>query len=85
MIATVHETPDAYREIEGVYDVTALITRSGWGVEGTRETAVMTIQHSSDSSLLVGTFEDLRFFYPGDDEPAGDPLSRLCQRLLRLC
>jgi len=35
----------------------------------------MTIQHSSDSPLFVGTFEDLRFFYPGDDEPAGDPLS----------
>jgi Bacterial Ig-like domain (group 2) len=75
MIATVHETTDAYREIEGVYDVTAVITRSGWGMEGTRETAVMTIQHSSDSPLFVGTFEDLRFFYPGDDEPAGDPLS----------
>jgi hypothetical protein len=75
MTVTVHDAPAAYPEIEGVYDVTAVITRSGWGMEGTRETAVMTIQHSIDTPLFAGTFEDFLFFYPGDEQPTAAPFS----------
>jgi hypothetical protein len=74
VMVTVHGMT-AYPEIDGVYDLTAVITRSGWGSEGTRETAVMTIRRSIDAQLFTGTFEDFRFFYPGVDEAMNKPLS----------
>jgi hypothetical protein len=75
MNATVHAVPAGFPEIAGVYDVSALITQSGWGVAGTRATAVMTIQQSGDTRLFAGTFEEFRFFDPGNDESMEGPLS----------
>lgn len=79
MTATVHghdEAPGAYREIAGVYDLTALITSSdpAWGIEeGTRQTAVITIQHSRDTPQFAGTFADFRAIGPGGESLSGSP------------
>jgi hypothetical protein len=75
MNATIHEAPDAYPDLAGVYDVTALITTSGWGAEGVRETGVFRYEHSRATPRFAGTFEQFLFFYPGYNEPTDDPLS----------
>jgi len=61
MRVTVQRAPAKYPDIAGVYDVSGLITQSGWGSEGMRETAVMTIKHSRDTPVFTGTFADLRY------------------------
>jgi hypothetical protein len=64
------EAPAGFANITGVYDLTAVITSSdpAWGIEdGTRQTAVLTIQHSRGSRGFEGTFADLRAIAPSGD------------------
>ncbi len=63
MHATVHEALGEYPEIAGVYDLNTLQTFSQWGMQGSIETAVITIQHSHGTPLLAGTFADFSLFY----------------------
>jgi hypothetical protein len=64
MTATVRfhdEGPGESSEFAGVYDLTALITSAdpAWGIEdGTRQTAVITIQHYRGAPRFTGTFTD---------------------------
>ena len=67
---------DPHINLVGVYDLTALITNSdpAWGIEdGTRQTAVITIQHSRDPARFVGTFTDFRAIAPGGESYGGNP------------
>ena len=78
MTATVHPGSASVGspEIAGVYDLTALITSSdpAWGIEeGTRQTAVITIQHARDTPLFTGTFTDFRAISPSGETLTGKP------------
>jgi hypothetical protein len=68
MAVTVLRAPEEYPDIAGVYDVSGLITQSGWGSDDMRETAVMTIEHSRDTPVFTGTF----VFFPYDLESSTD-------------
>jgi hypothetical protein len=72
MNAVVHEGPAEYPDLAGVYDLKTLLTISGWGMEGTRTTAVITIEHSGDKPQFAGTFAD--FYYSEDETPRSIPL-----------
>ena len=57
----------SYPDVNGVYDLTALITSSdpAWGIpHGTRQTAVLTIRHASGPQF-DGTFSDFQATEPG--------------------
>ena len=61
MTARVHDDPQRYPEMAGVYDLTGLITGSDpvWGIEdGTRQTAVLTIDPSRGSPRFSGSFPE---------------------------
>ena len=79
MTAKVHgpdEASDADSEIAGVYDLSALITHSDpvWGIEdGTRQTAVITIQHYRSSGRFAGSFEDFCAVSPSGKSCSGNP------------
>lgn len=76
MNVTVHETPAEYSEIAGVYDLNTLQTVSQWGMQGSIEIAVITIQHSRGTPLFAGTFADFSlFYYPDDQSPRNIPFS----------
>ncbi len=65
-----------FAEMAGVYDLTALITGSDpvWGIEdGTRQVAVLTIQHSGDTPGFTGAFTDFRAIEPDGDSYPGNP------------
>ena len=76
MTVTVYDGAVEYPEIAGVYDLTALITSSdpAWGIEdGTRQTAVLMIQHSPNTTRIQGTFTDFRAISPSGDTLWGNP------------
>lgn len=76
MEATVHPASAASADLTGVYDLKTLWTFSQWGMEGTIETAVLTVQHSRDTDLLAGAFADYSMFYYADDQsPRNIPFS----------
>jgi hypothetical protein len=76
MNATVQEEPAGYPDLAGVYDLKTLQTISGWGMEGTIEKAIVTIEQSQDTPLFVGTFADLGMYYSADDgSPRNIPFS----------
>jgi hypothetical protein len=78
MTATVHEPPRERQTLAGVYDLAALVTTWDGALglpPGSRETAVLTIQHSGDTPHLSGTFAELRAFYPEDDSYVIGPYS----------
>jgi len=76
MNATVHEASAEYPDLAGVYDLKTLQTISGWGMEGTLEAAIVTIEQSQGTPLLAGTFADFSIYYYADDEsPRNIPFS----------
>jgi hypothetical protein len=79
MTATVRfhdEGPGESSEFAGVYDLTALITSSdpAWGIEdGTRQTAVITIQHYRGTPRFAGAFAEFRAIGPSGESSSGNP------------
>lgn len=77
MNVTVHERSAEIPEIAGVYDLNALITGTdgalGAGAEGTRQTAVLSIQHSGDTPVFAGTFTDFLAIDPDGASSSGSP------------
>jgi hypothetical protein len=64
------------RNLTGVYDLTSVITGSDpvWGIpDGTRQLAVLTIEHPSDASQFTGTFTDFCAIAPGEEPSCGSP------------
>jgi hypothetical protein len=52
-------------EISGAYDLSAVVgSANGWGYEGYRYTAVVTLQQGPDPAWLRGTYADFRFVAP---------------------
>ena len=63
-----------YADLTGFYDLNAVITSSDpvWGpTDGAREVAVLTIEHSPNTSQFVGTFAEFRFIDPDGKSSAG--------------
>jgi hypothetical protein len=76
MNATVHEVPAKYPHLAGVYDLKTLQTISTWGMEGTIETAIVTIEQSRGAPVFTGTFADFSMYYYADDTlPRNIPFS----------
>jgi len=75
MNATVHEAPAEYPDLAGVYDLKTLQTISGWGMEGTLEAAIVTIEQSQGTPLFSGTFADFSVYYADGESPSNIPFS----------
>ncbi len=72
MLVTVHPPDSAAAHLGGVYDLSALITQSdtAWGIpNGTTQTALLTLVQAPGTSVLTGTFTELR----ASNSDPGDP------------
>ncbi len=67
MTATIHEPPSELPDVAGVYNLTAVVTRSDGAPRlppGSGETGVLMIEQPGNTSPLTGTWTDLRIFRP---------------------
>ena len=67
--------PVEYPDVAGVYDLNAVITAydPAWGDPGDRQTAVLTIEHSTEAPQFTGTFADFKYVGPGNETFPVDP------------